>query len=382
MITDLECQLRQREADGLYRRRMVVESPQGAEVTVGGRRVVNFCSNDYLGLASHPRMIEAMQRAVTRYGVGGGASHLVCGHMSPHHELEEALAEFTGRERTLLFSTGYQANLGVLGALCARGDWVLEDRLNHASLLDGARLVGARMKRYPHRDAQALTEWLEGRERVSLIATDSVFSMDGDLAPVASLAECARHGGARLYVDDAHGFGVLGTAGRGALEYLGVGPEDVPIYMATLGKAMGVFGAFVAGSGALIETLIQLARTYIFTTALPPAVAATCLTGLRVLQEEGWRREHLQNLIARFRRNAEAMGLPLCSSVTPIQPIIVGDNRKAVEASQRLWERGLWVAAIRPPTVPVGTARLRITLSAAHQEAQVDRLVEALGGIV
>lgn len=381
MLTELEAALRQREAAGLYRHRQVVEGVQGVEVVVAGRKMINFCSNDYLGLASHPRMIEALQRGARRYGVGSGASHLVCGHMTPHHSLEEELAELTGRERALLFSTGYQANLGVLGALCRRGDWVAEDRLNHASLLDGARLAGARLKRYPHRDVEALSQWMEERENVALIATDGVFSMDGDVAPLRELATLSRLRGTWLYVDDAHGFGVLGQGGCGTLESLGLEQNDVPIYMATLGKALGVFGAFVAGPRAMIETLIQKARTYVYTTALPPALAEACRTGLRLLREEGWRRDRLRRLIHRFRSGAASLGLPLSPSRTAVQPLVVGGNRKALEVSRRLWERGFWVAAIRPPTVPVGSARLRITLCAAHDETQVDRLLETLAEV-
>lgn len=382
MFTELETALQQRGLDGLYRHRKVLEGPQGVEGTVAGRQVINFCSNDYLGLASHPKMIEALQRGALRYGVGSGASHLVCGHMEPHHALEEELAAFTGRERALLFSTGYHANLGVLCALCGRGDWVAEDRLNHASLLDGAGLAGARLKRYPHQGVEALSQWIEDQSRVCVIATDAIFSMDGDMARLKDLAVLARRQKAWLYVDDAHGFGVLGRQGEGTLESMGLDQGDVPLYMATLGKAAGVFGAFVAGPEALIETLIQQARTYIYTTALPPALAETCRAGLRLLREESWRRDRLQVLLHRFRSGAATLGLSLLPSQTPIQPIVVGDNQKALEVSRRLWEQGLWVAAIRPPTVPVGTARLRITLSAAHTETQVDRLLDALKGVL
>ena len=382
MFTELEQTLRQRLDEGLYRRRQVLEGPQSVEVTVNGRRLINFCSNDYLGLASHPVVVEAMQRGAARYGVGGGASHLVCGHMTPHHSLEEELADFVGRERALLFSTGYQANLGVLGVLCRRGNWVAEDRLNHASLLDGARLAGARLKRYPHGDVGELARWMAQHQGVSVIATDAVFSMDGDLAPLGELARLAGERGTWLYVDDAHGFGVLGRQGRGTLDLLGLGQSQVPAYMATLGKAMGVFGAFVAGPQPLIENLIQQARTYIFTTALPPAVAEACRASLRLLQEEDWRLVHLRKLIHRFRSGAASLGLPLMPSDTPIQPIVIGDNQKTLEISRKLWKRGLWIAAIRPPTVPVGSARLRITLSAAHSEAQLDRLLEALAGVL
>ncbi len=378
MLAELEQALRQSREDGLFRCRQVLESVQGVEIKVAGRSLVNFCSNDYLGLSTHPAVVEAMQTAAARYGVGSGASHLVCGHMTPHHALEEELADFTGRERALLFSTGYQANLGVIGALCGRGDWVAEDRLNHASLIDGARLAGARLKRYPHRDMAALASWLQGRERVSVIATDAVFSMDGDLAPLKDLVSVVKRRESWLYVDDAHGFGVLGPGGRGALESLGLEEDAVPLYMATLGKALGTFGAFVAGPQVLIETLIQRARTYVYTTALPPAVAEAARASLRLVRDQGWRREHIRVLIRHFRHGARSLGLPLMASDTPIQPIVIGDSRRAVEISRRLWKRGLWVVAIRPPTVPAGSARLRITLTAAHTEAHVERLLEAL----
>lgn len=381
MLAELEKalveRLKQRKTAALYRHRLRVDSPQGAEVIVAGRKLVNFCSNDYLGLANHPQVIQAWQRSAERYGVGSGASHLICGHLSPHHALEEELAEFTGRPRALLFSTGYQANLSVVTVLARRSDWILEDRLNHASLLDGARLAGARLKRYPHRDAQMLETLLE-RKSCAMIVTDGVFSMDGDLAPLPELAELAKRHQCWLYVDDAHGFGVLGKHGRGTLEHFGLGLEDVPILMATLGKALGVFGAFVAAGEDLIETLIQEARPYIYTTALPPALAEAVRASLHLLRQESWRRERLKHLIERFRTGAKALGLPLMPSETPIQPLLLGANQKAVEVSRKLWEKGVWVAAIRPPTVPVGTARLRITLTASHSEAQIDRLLEAL----
>lgn len=370
--------LARRRADGLYRSRLKLESPQGTEVIVAGRRLMNFCSNDYLGLATHPEIIRAWQRGAERYGVGSGASHLICGHMAPHHALEEELAEFTGRPRALLFATGYQANLGVVTALTGRGEWVLEDRLNHASLLDGARLAGARLKRYPHRDSKVLEALLAAQPQCSMIATDGVFSMDGDLAPLPELAVLARRHGCWLYVDDAHGFGVLGEQGAGTLEYFGLGQEQVPILMATLGKALGVFGAFVAGGEDLIETLIQKARTYVYTTALPPAVAEAVRASLVLVQRESWRRERLKMLIDRFRVGAKALGLPLLPSETPIQPLLLGTSQRALEVSRKLWDQGCWVAAIRPPTVPVGTARLRIVLTSSHSEAQIDRLLEVL----
>lgn len=367
------------ERRGLYRRRQPLESPQGAEIQVGGRRLVNFCSNDYLGLANHPEVVAAMCRGAAEYGVGAGAAHLVCGHSRAHHALEEALADFTGRERALLFSTGYMANLGVVSALVGRGDRVYEDRLNHASLIDGARLSGARLRRYPHGDAGALRSVLEhAGGGHALIASDGVFSMDGDTAPVAALATAARATGAWLMIDDAHGVGVLGERGGGLLDAVGATPDDVPILVGTLGKALGSFGAFVAGASELIEYLVQQARTYLYTTALPPAVATATLAALALARRESWRRALLDERIRRFRAGARQLGLPLAESATPIQPILVGDNRLALEVSARLRAAGFWVGAIRPPTVPVGTARLRVTLTAAHGDVQVDGLLEAL----
>ena len=370
--------LDRRTAQGLYRRRLTLQSSQGPIVRLDGRHYLNFCSNDYLGLASHPRVIAAMCRAATDYGVGSGASHLVCGHSRPHQELEEALADFTGRPRALLFSSGYMANTGILAALLERGDYVFQDRLNHASLLDGGLHSGARFQRFPHNDVPALERKLAGPEGLKLVVVDGVFSMDGDTAPLAELAAaCARHN-AWLMVDDAHGFGVMGERGAGSTEAAGLDGSAVPVLMATLGKALGTAGAFVAGSELLIEAIVQQARTYIYTTALPPAVAAASLAALRLLGEESWRRQHLADLIGRFRRGAAQLDLPLMASSSAIQPLLVGDASQAVLLSERLRSKGLLIGAIRPPTVPVNTSRLRITLSAAHSEAQVDQLLEQL----
>lgn len=321
-------------------------------------------------------------------GAGSGASHLVCGHSAAHHELEEALAAWTGRERVLLFSTGYMANVGVLSALAERGDKIYADRLDHASLLDGARLSGAQLRRYPHGDTETLAEWLDRSEPGErFIVTDGVFSMDGDLAPLDRLATLAARHSAWLMVDDAHGFGVIGPEGLGTVGHYGLGSNDVPILVGTLGKAFGTFGAFVAGSAELIETLIQFARSYIYTTAQPPAVASATLEALRIAREETWRREHLRALCLRLRSGLERLGMQLqppvdaASPVTPIIALITGSAEKAVALSNALAERGILVTAIRPPTVPAGTARLRITLSAAHEESHVDRLLEALAEI-
>lgn len=367
------------ERQGLYRRRRVLDSPQGPEVVVDGRRLINFCSNDYLGLANDPAVVAALREGAARYGVGSGAAHLVCGHGRAHHELEAELADFTGRDRALLFSTGYMANLGVVSAMTGRGDAVFEDRLNHASLVDGARLSGARLRRYAHADAAALAEVMgAGAPGAGLIASDGVFSMDGDLAPVPGLARVAREQGAWLLIDDAHGLGVLGARGGGLLEQQGLSQDEVPILVGTLGKAFGTFGAFVAGRTELIEWLVQRARTYIYTTALPPAVAVATRKALKLARLDAWRRERLNALIARFRGGACHLGLPLLDSATPIQPLLIGGNAAALRASDALLAAGFLVGAIRPPTVPAGTARLRITLTAAHTEAQVDRLLDTL----
>ena len=362
----------------LYRLRRLVGGPQGPELEVGGTTLLNFSSNDYLGLAADARLAEAARRGLDEYGTGSGAAHLVTGHSSAHHALEEELAAFCGRPRALLFSGGYMANLGLAGALVGRGDRVLEDRLNHASLLDAGLLSGAAFSRYAHCNAVSLERELQDGKGNALVLTDGVFSMDGDVAPLPALAKVAAHHGAFLGVDDAHGFGVIGAGGRGSLEHHGLGPAEVPIYMATLGKACGSFGAFVAGSEPLIETLIQQARTYIYTTAAPAAWAEASRMALRLVQTETWRRDHLNELIARFRGGAAQIGLKLMDSSTPIQPLLLGEPETALALSQKLQERGLLVAAIRPPTVPAGSARLRITFTAAHTEQHVDRLLSAL----
>ena len=370
---------RLREAH-LYRAPRTLASPQGPRPLIDGRRMLAFCSNDYLGLANHPQVIAALKQGADAYGVGSGAAHLVTGHSAAHQALEEALADFTGRARALLFSSGYLANLGVISALTGRADQVFEDRLNHASLLDGARLGQARLRRYAHADPRALAAMLDGNS-ARLIATDGVFSMDGDLAPLPELVPIAHRADAWLLVDDAHGLGVLGEEGRGSLAHLGLGPEQVPILVGTLGKAFGTAGAFVAGSRELIETLIQRARSYIYTTAPPPAIAAATRESLRIARRESWRRERLQMLIRRFRAGAAQLDLPLPDSATPIQPLIAGTVRQALSWSRRLETLGILVSAIRPPTVPEGSARLRITFSVAHTVEDVDRLLETLGSL-
>ncbi|PKM21388.1 MAG: 8-amino-7-oxononanoate synthase [Gammaproteobacteria bacterium HGW-Gammaproteobacteria-14] len=375
---DLTAALNERRQQHRYRQRLEQQAPAGREAIINGCRLLNFCSNDYLGLANHPQVVAAFKRAADQFGVGSGASHLVCGHSHYHHALEEQLAAFCGRPRALLFSTGYMANLAVIQALVGKGDAVFEDRLNHASLIDGGLASGARFRRYRHADADSLTSQLAsvttGRK---LVVTDGVFSMDGDIAPLSQLAAVCDQHRAWLMVDDAHGFGVLGSQGGGCVAAQNI-QQQVPVLMGTLGKSFGTFGAFVAGSDELIETLIQFARPYIYTTALPPAVAAATLASLERVQQDHFRREKLDMLIARFRQGAEQKGFKLMPSSTPIQPLLIGEDEQALRLSQQLREKGFLISAIRPPTVPEGTARLRITLSAAHETEDIDRLIEAL----
>jgi len=324
-------------------------------------------------------LIAAFKRVADDEGVGSTAAHLVCGHRREHAALEEALADWTGRERALLFSTGYMANLGVMQALLGRGDVCVQDKLNHACLLDGAMLAGATLRRYPHGNAAAAARQLAGEPgAAALLATDGVFSMDGDRAPLRELAASCRREAATLMVDDAHGLGVLGPDGAGSVVEAGLGAREVPVLMATLGKALGTHGAFVAGSAELIEGLTQFARTCVYTTAMPAALAAATLAAVQLARTESWRREKLAALIAHFRTGAAQLGLPLAASDTPIQPLLLGDAASALAAARSLEARGVLVTAIRPPTVPAGQARLRITLSAAHEEEHVDRLLDAL----
>ena len=379
LLHRLAVQTAERESANLRRRLRTIDRADGPWLEIGGRRLLSFCSNDYVGLAQHPQLIAALNRAAREEGVGSTSAHLICGHRREHAELEEALAAWSGRERALLFSTGYMANLGVLQALLARGDVCVQDKLNHACLLDGARLGGAELKRYPHADVAAAARQLAANPAAAaLLATDGVFSMDGDVAPLRELAQLCARERATLMVDDAHGLGVLGAHGAGSLDAAKLGQHEVPLLMATLGKALGCSGAFVAGPAALIEGLVQFARPYIYTTAMPPALAAAALEAVRLAQAESWRREKLAALIARFRRGAAELGLPLAPSPSAIQPLLLGSAAAALEAASALERHGLLVTAIRPPTVPAGQARLRITLSAAHEEAHVDRLLAAL----
>ena len=379
----LRSALARKRKNSLYRQRVTSEGMTRPKRVIDGREVLSFCGNDYLGLAAHERVIKAFHRGVEEFGVGTGASALVNGYTSAHRRLEEHLADFTGRDRVLLFSTGYMANLGAVRALAAcdifRDGCVFEDRLNHASLIDAALLSHMRFKRYPHVDDTALKRMLNGEPgRRALVISDAIFSMDGDMAPLTELAAiCAAHD-ATLFTDDAHGFGVLGARGAGTLEQQGLSQSDVPVLVATFGKACGTFGAFVAGSEELIEWLIQEARTYIYTTALPAAVACATLESLRLIEKETWRRDRLFRNLGLFRCLAREAGLHCAASHTPIQPLIVGDAATTLALSKGLLEDGFQVTAIRPPTVPRGTSRLRISLSAAHGTDDVERLVHAL----
>lgn len=377
-FSELQLELDERAAQGLLRSRRTVSGPQSPHIVVDGKPYLSFCSNDYLGLACHPQLIAALQQGAQRYGVGAGAAHLVSGHFEAHDQLEKQLAAFVGKPAALLFSTGYMANLGVVQALAGRGDTVFADRLNHASLNDAMLLSRATVQRYRHNDIAQLDTLLaqSGKGR-KLICTDAVFSMDGDRARLPELlALCEAHD-AWLLVDDAHGYGVTGEQGRGSLSHFGLDSPRI-IYMATLGKAAGVFGAFVAAERVVIETLVNSARSYVYTTATPPALSVALLESLRLIELGDARRAHLHGLIAQLRAGLQGLPWTLMPSDTAIQPLLIGENQAALELSLALRERGIWVAAIRPPTVPAGTARLRITLSAAHSAADVSRLLEAL----
>lgn len=378
----LHHRLEQQRAAGRYRQRRS-QSDAGVHTRIDGRDVLTFCSNDYLGLATHPRVVEALCDGARRHGTGGGASHLVSGHQEIHDRLETRLAQWTGRERALLFGSGYQANLGVISALMSRGGHVIHDRLNHASLLDGTLLSGARLHRFAHGDLSMAAQALDGLspESPRMLVSDGVFSMDGDCADVNALARLAERHDIPLMIDDAHGLGVLGATGAGTLEAQNVAFDQAPILVGTLGKALGTQGAFVAGSHRLIESLIQFARPFIYTTSLSPALASATLAALDLVQTEPERRRHLHRLIQRFRQEVTGLalsGITLMPSETPIQPLLVGGEQAAMALSERLYDEGILCTAIRPPTVAPGRSRLRVTLSAAHTDADLDRLLSAL----
>ncbi|MEX2476490.1 8-amino-7-oxononanoate synthase [Marinobacter sp.] len=377
-MRDFAAELEQRKQAGLYRTRRQVSGPQQPYLTTGGRSLLSFCSNDYLGLANHPANLEALRNALPATGLGGAASHLICGHHDAHHKLEERLAAFTRRSAALFFSTGYMANMGVISALAGRGDTIFSDRLNHASIIDGCILSRATVRRYPHADVAALEPMLAQTSGHKLVVTDGVFSMDGDIAPLRELAAVCKAHDALLIVDDAHGVGVLGPEGRGSVPAHGLTEVDVPLVIGTLGKAIGTSGAFVAGPAVLIDYLVQKARTYIYTTAMPPSLAAATCASIDLIERDDDRRAHLKQLVARFRNGARQLGYQLMDSTTPIQPILVGDNWSALALSEALEAKGLLVTAIRPPTVPEGEARLRVTLSAAHTLDDVDQLLAGL----
>ncbi|UHL63932.1 8-amino-7-oxononanoate synthase [Paralcaligenes sp. KSB-10] len=378
LMAQIGDQLTQLQERQLLRRRRTVEGPQGPILNVGDKPYLAFCSNDYLGLANHPALIAAAHAGLDAYGVGAGASALISGHTRAVEDLETALAEFVGAPRALHFSTGYMANLGIIPALAGPGDTIFSDRLNHACLIDGARLSGAQFRIYPHADVARLEYLLKKNASPrKLVISDAVFSMDGDIAPLQELLALCEKYDAWLLVDDAHGFGVLGPQGRGSLAHFGLASPRI-LYMGTLGKAAGVYGAFVAGDASLIEWLLQRARTYIFTTASPPLLATTLLASLELVRTEEWRRQHLRQLIERLRAGLASLSWPVLPSQTPIQALVVQDNRLALDLMEGLHKQGIWVPAIRPPTVPKKTARLRISLSAAHTAEQIDRLIDGL----
>ncbi len=368
-----------RQRDGLWRRRSVVASPQGRELFVDGKTYLNFCSNDYLGLADDPRLKKAAAQAVVSKGTGSGASHLVCGHSDLHHQLESKVARFVGAESAIVFSTGYMANLGIPQTFLRRDDLILQDRLNHASLIDAGRHCEAIMKRYPH------CVWSDVERRLSesesprkMVMTDGVFSMDGSIAPLENLNSICQQNNALLVVDDAHGFGVLGENGTGTLERFEIAPTKNVLMIGTFGKSAGSFGAFIAGDAPYIDSLVQHARTYIYTTALPPSVVAATSEAISIFQNEPERRERLVKNISLFRELTSAAGFELMDSQTPIQPIILGTPEAATQASALLKDNGVWVVAIRPPTVPADTARLRITLTSEHTHEDIERLTGLL----
>ncbi len=375
-MKDLATELDGLKQQHLYRVRNVCSTAQQIEPVINGKKILSFCSNDYLGLANHPKVINALIIGAKTFGVGAGASHLITGHHQCHHALEEELANFIGTERTLLFSTGYMANLGVVSSFADHNSIVFEDRLNHASLIDAGILSRAKIIRYQHLNVEQLHRKLSStKEKSKFIISDGVFSMDGSISPITNLQAITKDNNAQLIIDDAHGIGVIGKEGRGCTEGI---LESNTILIGTLGKAFGTFGAFVAGKQDSIEWIMQRARTYIYTTAIPPAIAEATRTSLQIIQEESWRRQKLQKLIDYFRQQCIEAEIPLSNFSTHIQPIIVGASDSALKISSALLDKGILVSAIRPPTVPKDTARLRISFSADHDESHVDQLIEAL----
>lgn len=369
----------QRVAEARTRRHRAVAHRDGARCEVDGRSLLNFCGNDYLGLSQHFAVINAFQDAASREGVGGLASHLVCGHHAQHEALERELADWLGSPRALLFGSGFMANLAAVQALLGEDDVCVQDKLNHASLIDAARLSGCRLRRYPHADPEGAIRQLRNvPDGLAMLATDGVFSMDGDVAPLRDLALVARAQKALLYVDDAHGVGVNGPDGRGTVAAARLSVQEVPLQLATFGKALGSYGAALHGDADLIGHLAETARSHLYTTALPPAQAAATRAAIKLARNDHWRREKLAELTAHFRDRASKLGLELLASGTPIQPVVCGSDRRALAMAQALEQQGYWVAAIRPPTVPEGRARLRVTFSALHTREQVDGLIEAL----
>lgn len=380
----LTLEQQERKKNNLWRDRQLLDSPQSVEVQRDGRSYLNFCSNDYLGLANHAESINASVYAAKRWGTGSGASHLVCGHQNPHHLLETELAGFVGAEKAILFSTGYMANLAIPQSFLGRNDLLLQDKLNHASLIDSAQLCRANFKRYRHADVQHLQQLIHSNstdEQRKLISTDSVFSMDGDLAPIGELDALAEKNNAVLLIDDAHGFGILGKNGKGSYSRFGLAPTGHRLMLGTLGKALGSFGAFIAGDAIYIDQIAQQGRTYIYTTALPPSVAEVTRTSLTTVEKDVERRSSLFEAINYFKAGVQQIGLDLMPSETPIQPIMLGDEPSALLASKVLEQQGIWVSAIRPPTVPRGSSRLRVTLTSKHKKTHLDRLLEALSNV-
>lgn len=380
-MKDLKKALADKKQQHRYRSRRINQGPQQIEMQIDGKNIISFCSNDYLGLANHALIKQAMIDGVKHYGVGSGSAHLINGHSKAHHQLEEELAEFTGYPRALLFSTGYMANLGLCQALLNKNDSVFEDRLNHASLIDGGLFSGARFQRYRHNDISDLQQKLSkvsDKAGETLVLSDGVFSMDGDIAKLPELSSLCKKTDSWLMVDDAHGFGTLGKTGRGCLQHFDLSSENVPIYMATLGKAIGTAGAFIAGSEELIETLIQQARTYVYTTATPAAIAEATRSSLKIIRSDNEQLHKLNSNIAYFKKCCQQNDLNIETSLTAIQPLLIGEDEKTIKISQQLFEQGLLVTAIRPPTVAKGTSRLRITLSAEHHKNHIEQLITTL----